>query len=173
MIFSYGHNKLDETGSVIEENNLTDGHGSVRVLTNLMGAFSQFYTYDAYGQLLAIFNNSGRLAKGGISTLGDATAARTRLLYSGESFEPQIGQQYLRGRWYRLSTGPFDPLGTTTAGTPARPIATGTLLASGTTTVSASCVLRPQRSISAAHCFRSRREGQSHSFYGPNGGAMV
>ncbi|MFV0442118.1 MAG: RHS repeat-associated core domain-containing protein [Planctomycetaceae bacterium] len=72
----------------------TDGHGSVRVLTNLAAAVAQFYVYDAYGNLLNLASS----------------AALTSYLYSGEQFDSRIGQQYLRARWYDPATGRFNRL---------------------------------------------------------------
>jgi RHS repeat-associated protein len=78
----------------------TDGHGSVRVLYDLAAAIvqhenvAQFFHFDAYGNLL---NMAG-------------TAAATSYLYSGEAFDFNIGQQYLRARWYDASTGRFNRL---------------------------------------------------------------
>jgi RHS repeat-associated protein len=79
----------------------TDGHGSVRVLYDTVGAIlkdaqqlAQVYTYDAYGNLQG-FNNLQPL---------------TSYLYSGESFDFRIGQQYLRARFYDATTGRFNRL---------------------------------------------------------------
>ena len=69
-----------------------DGHGSTRVLTDLVAAVVQLFVYDAYGQLLAIMNGSGGLVSGGINGLADSSLAQTSLLYSGEQFDSRIGQ---------------------------------------------------------------------------------
>ncbi|QDU62393.1 tRNA(Glu)-specific nuclease WapA precursor [Planctomycetes bacterium Pan216] len=77
-----------------------DGKGSVRVLTDLAGAIAsvagieQVFVYDAYGNLLNLA----------------ASQAATSLLYNGEYFDGQIGQQYLRARWYDPNTGRFNRL---------------------------------------------------------------
>ncbi|MEQ1906726.1 MAG: RHS repeat-associated core domain-containing protein [Pirellulaceae bacterium] len=77
-----------------------DGHGSTRILTNLLAAVAtiggqrQLFFYDAYGNALG-FN---------------PTLAATTHLYSGEQFDSRINQQYLRARWYDASTGRFGSL---------------------------------------------------------------
>ncbi len=79
---------------------LTDGHGSTRLLANLHAALPgiiQQFAYSAYGVML-----TG-------PQLTTATAALTRLLYSGE-WTNANGQQYLRARWYDPTTGRFNRL---------------------------------------------------------------
>jgi len=77
-----------------------DGHGSTRLLLNAAGAVAtlagarQLFHYDAYGNAVG-FN---------------AAAAATTFLYSGEQFDPRIGQQYLRARYYDPNTGRFNRL---------------------------------------------------------------
>ncbi|MBI1249378.1 tandem-95 repeat protein [bacterium] len=78
-----------------------DGHGSVKVLYDASAAILQIYTYEAYGQMLAIHN-----AVAGVVTAG----ALTNLQYSGEQFDSRIGQQYLRARYYDPNTGRFNRL---------------------------------------------------------------
>jgi RHS repeat-associated protein len=78
----------------------TDGHGSVRVLYDALGAILnsgqlQLFHFDAYGNLLNF--------PAGVSPA-------TSYLYSGESFDFHIGQQYLRARWYDPTTGRFNRL---------------------------------------------------------------
>ncbi|MEM9943656.1 MAG: RHS repeat-associated core domain-containing protein [Planctomycetota bacterium] len=80
----------------------TDGHGSVRVLYDLASAIvqdvqnnlPQIYHFDAYGNLLNF----------------DTATPLTSYLYSGEAFDFNIGQQYLRARWYDATTGRFNRL---------------------------------------------------------------
>jgi RHS repeat-associated protein len=81
-----------------------DGHGSVRVLTDLSAAVAQIYVYDAYGNMLAIYSGTrGFMGNNGADAI-------TSLLYSGEQFDPQMGMQYLRARYYDPSTGRFNQL---------------------------------------------------------------
>ncbi|MEM7782867.1 MAG: putative Ig domain-containing protein [Planctomycetota bacterium] len=80
----------------------TDGHGSVRVLYDWAAAIvqdvqnnlPQIYHFDAYGNLLNF----------------DTATPLTNYLYSGEAFDFNIGQQYLRARWYDASNGRFNRL---------------------------------------------------------------
>ncbi|TWT32078.1 RHS repeat-associated core domain-containing protein [Blastopirellula retiformator] len=81
-----------------------DGHSSVKVLYDAAAAIAQVYTYEAYGQMLAIRN-----AIAGVVGTTEA-AALTTLLYSGEQFDSRIGQQYLRARYYDPNSGRFNRL---------------------------------------------------------------
>jgi RHS repeat-associated protein len=75
-----------------------DGHGSTRVLFDLVGVLAtvagvrQVFHFDAYGNLLNLA----------------AIHAATNILYSGEMFDLRIGQQYLRARWYEATAGRFN-----------------------------------------------------------------
>lgn len=71
-----------------------DGHGSTRVLLNLVTGLRQIYSFDAYGNARGF----------------DPAAALTEFLYSGEQFDAKIGQQYLRARYYDPATGRFNRL---------------------------------------------------------------
>ena len=108
--YTFGHDEIvqtrrdfDDQGNLVSEVSLVfghDGHGSVRVLTDLLGAIAsvasvtQIFHFDAYGNAHG-FNPS---------------QAATSLLYSGEHFDSRIGQQYLRARWYDPNTGRFNRL---------------------------------------------------------------
>ena len=67
-----------------------DGLGSTRVLTDDGGGVTDTYDYDAYGVLIA--------STGG--TVND-------YLYTGEQFDPNLGDYYLRARYYEPSMGRF------------------------------------------------------------------
>ena len=81
----------------------TDGHGSVRVLYDFVGAIVndasagglQLFHFDAYGNLL---------------NFADGVTPLTSYLYSGEAFDFNIKQQYLRARFYDPATGRFNQL---------------------------------------------------------------
>ena len=80
---------------------LYDGHGSTRALTNPSGAITDRYSFDAYGQMLG-------------GDPGATNAPTTDLLFSGEQYDPDLQQQYLRARYYDQSNGRFnrvDPFG--------------------------------------------------------------
>lgn len=74
---------------------LYDGHGSTRQLADGAGAITDCYSYDAYGVML-----------GGNPT--STSPAATNLLYSGEQFDTDLQQYYLRARYYNPSNGRFN-----------------------------------------------------------------
>ena len=74
-----------------------DGHGSTRLLTNSSGNITNRMSYDAYGIMRQ--NN----------TTSSAPPA-TSLLYSGEAFDTDLQQQYLRARYYDQGIGRFNRL---------------------------------------------------------------
>lgn len=78
--------------------------------TDLPAAIAEMYDYDAYGQMLAIFNGTGTLTSGGNGVYADVSLALTNLLYSGEQFDTRIGLQYLRARYYDAASGMFNRL---------------------------------------------------------------
>ncbi|MFM7888954.1 MAG: RHS repeat-associated core domain-containing protein, partial [Pseudanabaena sp.] len=69
---------------------LYDGLGSVRALTNSSGVVTDRYNYDAYGTLL---NSSGRTSN--------------NYKFTGEQFDPNLGDYYLRDRYYSTGIGRF------------------------------------------------------------------
>ena len=69
---------------------ITDGHGSVRALTNEKGAVTDTYCYDAWGSLM---QKTG-------STSND-------YLYTGEQYNAETGLYYLRARYMNPQTGTF------------------------------------------------------------------
>ncbi|MBX3420672.1 MAG: RHS repeat-associated core domain-containing protein [Pirellulaceae bacterium] len=116
IIYTVAHDQISQATFTIDTSGLqtlasnlffgTDGHGSVRLLYDAAAAIAQqaglqqIYQYDAYGNLLMI---------GQVSHLSTITPLTT-YLYSGESFDFCIGQQYLRARWYDPRTGRFNQL---------------------------------------------------------------
>ncbi|TWT32082.1 RHS repeat domain-containing protein [Blastopirellula retiformator] len=112
--YNFGHDEISQTvteyntaGQVTAQHTEIfghDGHGSVKVLYDAAAAIAQVYTYEAYGQMLAIHN-----AIAGVVGTTEATALTT-LLYSGEQFDSRIGQQYLRARYYDPNSGRFNRL---------------------------------------------------------------
>ena len=119
--YTFGHDEIAQTTQAYDGSGQPDGdpvtlvfghdgHGSVRVLTDLAAAALQFFVYDAYGQLVAIMNGAAALTSGGSGTLADASAALTTILYSGEQFDAASGLQYLRARYYDPATGRFNRL---------------------------------------------------------------
>ena len=87
-----------------------DGGGSVRQLTNSVGAVTDSYEYDAFGNS---FTKQG--------------TTPNNYLYRGEQYDSDLGLYYLRARYYNPATGRFlsrdpnDPQLFDADGTPADP----------------------------------------------------
>ena len=79
------------TGSAAISHLLYDGHGSTRMLANNLASVIEQYSYDGFGNASA--NNP--------------SSPSTNLLYSGELWDPTLGQQYLRARYYDPKVGRF------------------------------------------------------------------
>jgi RHS repeat-associated protein len=86
-----GHDVLTQPGSSLRYF-VYDGHGSVRQLSDSMGALvsGQTFKYDAYANLV------------------NSVTPDTSLLYSGEMWDDQLQQYYLRARWYDPVNGRFN-----------------------------------------------------------------
>lgn len=69
---------------------INDGHSGVRFLSNENGAVTDSYDYDGYGNL--------------ISSTG---STENNYLYRSEQFDPNLGMQYLRQRYYNPELGRF------------------------------------------------------------------
>jgi RHS repeat-associated protein len=69
---------------------MADGHGSTRLLTDSSGAVQNAFTYDGYGSLVA-----------------SNAVPQTVYLYSGERFDFDLRQYYLRARYYNPTVGRF------------------------------------------------------------------
>jgi RHS repeat-associated protein len=69
---------------------LVDGLGSTRVLADESGGVIDSYTYDAFGSLI---NSTG--------------GTENKYLFAGEQFDENLGQYYLRARYYDPSAGRF------------------------------------------------------------------
>jgi len=75
---------------------LVDNLATVRDLVKNDGTLGEHYEYDSYGQIVS----------------GDTSV--TRYLYTSREYDPDIGLQYNRARWYDTPTGRWiseDPLG--------------------------------------------------------------
>ena len=73
---------------------LYDGHGSTRQLLNTDLTVAEAFSYDGYGVMLG-----GNPAD---------TSNSTSLLYSGEQFDTDLQQYYLRARYYDQNNGRFN-----------------------------------------------------------------
>ena len=69
---------------------LTDGHGSVRQLTDSTGTVTDTYVYDAWGNLISSTGNT-----------------ENSYLYCGEQLDSTTGLYYLRARYMNPTTGTF------------------------------------------------------------------
>jgi RHS repeat-associated protein len=67
-----------------------DGHGSVRLLTDVNGNVTDTYTYEAFGNLIA-----------------STGATPNNFLYTGEQSDPNLGFYYLRARYLNAGVGRF------------------------------------------------------------------
>jgi RHS repeat-associated protein len=72
---------------------LHDGFGSVRALTNQVGALTDTYTYDAFGNLIASTSSS--------------TPTSNAYLYRGEQWDQDLGLYYNRARFLNPDSGRF------------------------------------------------------------------
>jgi len=67
-----------------------DGGGNVRQLTNVTGAITDTYDYDAFGNKI---NSTG--------------TTPNHFMYRGEEYDSDLGLYYLRARYYNPTTGRF------------------------------------------------------------------
>ena len=74
---------------------LADGHGSVRMLTDINGAVTDTYDFDAWG----VMTSSNGVTK-------------NDYLYCGEQFDSATGFYYLRARYMNPATGTFTTMDT-------------------------------------------------------------
>ena len=95
--YTIGNDVISQATSNGTDVLMYDGHGSTRLLTDSSGNITDRYSYDAYGIML-----------GGNPTNLQPTASS--LLYSGEAFDVNLQQQYLRARWYDQNNGRFNRL---------------------------------------------------------------
>ena len=82
---------------------LYDGHGSTRQLAHWTGSditITDSYSYDGYGILL---QNQADIVQPGYTS-----AQQTNLLYTGEYFDVDNQNYYLRSRWYNPNSGLFN-----------------------------------------------------------------
>jgi RHS repeat-associated protein len=70
---------------------LPDGQASTRLLADAVGAVTDTYEYDAFGDLMAQTGNSPNLYR-----------------YTGQQLDPGIGSYYLRARYYDPRVGRFN-----------------------------------------------------------------
>jgi RHS repeat-associated protein len=88
--YTYGLSLLEENRGGVKSFYHADGLGSTRFLTDTSGSVTDTYIYDAYGNIL--------------SSSGQTT---NNYLYTGEQFDRNLGEYYLRARYYNPSAGRF------------------------------------------------------------------
>jgi RHS repeat-associated protein len=86
--FTYGLERISQNRGGVSHFYLADGQGSVRQLTDSVGAVSDTYLYTAFGEALA---STG-------TTVND-------FRYVGEQLDPNSGFYYNRARWMDPGTG--------------------------------------------------------------------
>ena len=94
VTYTLGSQIISQKKSNTVSHLMPDGHGSTRLLTGTNGAISDRYTYDAYGKALDF-------------TTGTLTPLSTKFLYTGEQFDADLQQYYLRARYYNPTVGRF------------------------------------------------------------------
>jgi RHS repeat-associated protein len=93
-VYTIGDDVIGQNVNSTSQYLLYDGHGSTRQLCDNTGSLitGQSFDYDAYGIAVG-FNTS---------------TAATNLLYSGEQYDNDLSQYYLRARYYNQSNGRFN-----------------------------------------------------------------
>jgi RHS repeat-associated protein len=88
--YTYGIGLISQHRGSVTSFYHADGLGSTRLLTDSSGSVTDAYVYDAYGTLL--------------SSSGTTTNS---YLYTGEQYDKNLGEYYLRARYYSSSQGRF------------------------------------------------------------------
>ncbi|MEX0727342.1 MAG: RHS repeat-associated core domain-containing protein, partial [Planctomycetaceae bacterium] len=101
VVYTIGHDQIAQTtftpAGDPEGETLVfhmDGHGSTRVVTDLVATILQIFAYDAFGVAIGF----------------DVAQALTEYLYNNEQFDHRIAMQYLRRRFYDPAIGRFPQL---------------------------------------------------------------
>ncbi|GAB4190188.1 MAG: hypothetical protein Tsb002_17920 [Wenzhouxiangellaceae bacterium] len=93
--YSYGDDLLSQNRAGAVSYYHYDGLGSTRALSDNSGALTDSYAYEAFGTLL---NQSG--------------ATSNDYLYTGEQYDTELSQYYLRARYYNPTIGRFTQMDT-------------------------------------------------------------
>ncbi|PSF35821.1 hypothetical protein C7H19_15470 [Aphanothece hegewaldii CCALA 016] len=88
--YVYGRDLISQTRNGVTSFYHVDGIGSTRILSDVNGLVTDSYNYDAYGQQIQSTGNTVN-----------------NYLYTGEQFDPNLGDYYLRARYYNPSVGRF------------------------------------------------------------------
>jgi RHS repeat-associated protein len=73
---------------------LVDAQGSTRLVTDSSGNVTARLAYDGYGNMLG-------------TAIGILNPPATKILFTGQQFDPTLLQEYLRARFYNSNTGRF------------------------------------------------------------------
>ena len=97
--YAYGHSLISQTQATLSPAWSTsyygyDGHGSTAFLTDALGAVTDSYRYDAFGNLIARTNVA-------------ATPTFNRYRYTGQPYDDDLGLYYLRARYMNPDSGRF------------------------------------------------------------------
>lgn len=97
--YTYGHDLISQrqlsSGQRVVSFYGYDGTGSVRYLTDSVGAVTDTYTYDAFGNLIAATGTTPNV-----------------YLFAGEQFDQNLGFYYLRARYMNPDSGRFQTMDT-------------------------------------------------------------
>jgi RHS repeat-associated protein len=88
--YTYGLSLIEQERGGVKSFYHADGLGSTRFLTDSSGSVTDTYIYDAYG-----------------NTISSTGATVNNYLYTGEQFDPNLKEYYLRARYYNPSGGRF------------------------------------------------------------------
>jgi RHS repeat-associated protein len=88
--YVYGNDLIHQTREGLKTFYLVDGLGSTRLLTDVQGNVLNAYDYEAFGRII---NQSG------ITT--------NQYLFAGEKMDQELGDYYLRDRFYDTTSGRF------------------------------------------------------------------
>ncbi len=88
--YTYGDDLLSQTRNGQSNIYHYDGLGSTRALSDAAGVITDSYDYEAFGE-----------------TLNATSTTINNYLYAGEQFDQNLGQYYLRARYYDQGVGRF------------------------------------------------------------------
>lgn len=89
-VYTYGLNRISQSQTSVNSFYGYDGHGSVRLLTDTIGAGTDRYDFDAFGNIISQTGSTPNV-----------------YLYSGEQNDPNLGFYYLRARYLNAGSGRF------------------------------------------------------------------
>ena len=95
VTYTYGDDLISQVRNAQLSNYHYDGLGSTRALSDSEGSITDTYDYDAFGETI---NQSG--------------ATENSYLYTGEQYDPNLDQYYLRARYYNQNVGRFTQMDT-------------------------------------------------------------